>query len=369
MERPNKSLLKLYLYCIIGGFIFSQLNIPLPWLLGPLVSTIIWQGNRKRKISLPNPLKDASFIVLGIYFGLYFTRETFFTIMPYFYIYFLLTCFLIFVCIFLGACISRKIELDLVTSVFSSIPGGVAEMTVASEELKANSSLVVIYQSVRLIIVLVLFSTVLPYFFVESGNEILKNNSIEFEMKSILHYLWFTVPILGSLLLKDKFPVGIIVGALGITAIMNITPIELPQIPKFIMNIAQITIGASIGKNILLKDIRLGRKYLFVFITLFGIVIVMAILLGILFSFITSLNYATSILSFAPGGMFEMVIVAYNIGGDPAIVSALQLSRILLIVIFIPVILKWWLKKKTKKPNSNSTLEKSNIKETRNKEA
>jgi uncharacterized protein len=54
---------------------------------------------------------------------------------------------------------------------------------------------------------------------------------------------------------------------------------------------------------------------------------------------LTSLDYVTAILSIAPGGLFEMVLTAYSLGGDPAVVSSLQLIRILVIVIGVPPLL------------------------------
>jgi uncharacterized protein len=67
----------------------------------------------------------------------------------------------------------------------------------------------------------------------------------------------------------------------------------------------------------------------------------------------TSLDYATALLGISPGGFFEMVLTAYNVGGDPAIVSALQLVRILLIVLLVPVSLKWWFTRKEKRVSSS----------------
>ncbi|WP_276245352.1 AbrB family transcriptional regulator [Virgibacillus profundi] len=54
---------------------------------------------------------------------------------------------------------------------------------------------------------------------------------------------------------------------------------------------------------------------------------------------------STANLSIAPGGLFEMVLTASSVGGDPAIVSALQLTRILIIVVFVPPLLGWILRK------------------------
>jgi uncharacterized membrane protein AbrB (regulator of aidB expression) len=70
--------------------------------------------------------------------------------------------------------------------------------------------------------------------------------------------------------------------------------------------------------------------------------------LGYLLASFTSLSLATAVLSVAPGGLIEMVLTASVVGGDPAIVSALQLIRILVIIMFVPPLLKWYFRKKEK---------------------
>lgn len=51
----------------LGGYLFSLMNLPLPWVLGALTFVIIWKGFTKRTTYWPNSLKNSGFLVLGIY--------------------------------------------------------------------------------------------------------------------------------------------------------------------------------------------------------------------------------------------------------------------------------------------------------------
>ncbi|RIU88758.1 AbrB family transcriptional regulator [Oceanobacillus picturae] len=67
--QANKTqrLIFTFFVAAIGGYIFSILNMPLPWVLGALTFTFIAQGLLKREAYIPTPIKNTSFIILGIY--------------------------------------------------------------------------------------------------------------------------------------------------------------------------------------------------------------------------------------------------------------------------------------------------------------
>ncbi|WP_096274120.1 AbrB family transcriptional regulator [Paucisalibacillus globulus] len=341
------SLVEAAIIAIIGGYIFFLLTTPLPWILGPLTFVMIWQGVTKRRLIIPHYIRDTGFIILGIYFGLYFTKQTLQTVIPYLLPYIAVTCLLILACILLGMLVTRWIRVDKVTSVFSCIPGGLSEMAIASESLKGNISLVVIFQTIRLVTVLFTIPPIMIYFLGDTEGIRLKQE-VSITSTDNVSYVWFILPVLASVFLRKKIPAGIIIGALGVTAILNVSPIELHSIPSILMNAGQIAVGASLGKDILFKDLKIGGKYTFVYFGLSITIIGISFGLGALLATFTSLDLATAMLGIAPGGFFEMVLTAYNVGGDPAVVSALQLTRILLIVLLVPVTLKWWFNRKTK---------------------
>ncbi|WAA08621.1 AbrB family transcriptional regulator [Fervidibacillus albus] len=347
-------LINTILIASLGGFLFSIVHTPLPWVLGSLAIVTIWQGIRKRKLYFPSYFRNIGFIILGLNFGLYFTIDTFVTVKSYFFLYFLLTSALIFISIQLGSIVSRWVPIDEITSVFSCIPGGLSEMTIASEDLNGKSSYVAIFQTIRLITVLFIVPSVMTSFFTERGEGIVSESaSVDFDWNS-WNYLFYVLPIVAALLLWRRIPAGIIIGSLGVTAVLSISPIQLPPIPSIVVHIGQIFIGAGIGKNILFEDLKITGKYGFIYFGTSVMIISVAFAFGGLMAAISSLDMKTSILSFAPGGLFEMVLTAHSIGGDPAIVSSLQLIRILLIIIVIPSLLRVLFEKKNKRRDNGN---------------
>ncbi|WP_332697431.1 AbrB family transcriptional regulator [Halalkalibacter lacteus] len=330
----------------LGGYLFYLLDLPLPWVLGAMTFVMLWKGFTKRESYWPKTIKNGGFIVLGTYFGLYFTAETFLIVGPNFLSYVFLTIILIMISIFISATVTNWINVDKITSVFGSIPGGLTEMTLASENLNAQSSLVVIFQTVRLLTVLFIVPSAIVYFFSESSGNIGGISASESFMYGGWNYLWFILPIIAGILLQDKIPAGLVIGPLVITAILSISSADLGSIPHFLLITGQISVGVGLGKNISFADLKKGGKYCLVYFAIALILIIVSFGFGTLLANFTTINLATAILSVAPGGLIEMVLTASMVGADPAIVSALQLTRILLIVIFVPPFLKWYFRKK-----------------------
>jgi membrane AbrB-like protein len=343
---PFGQLAEAYLIGGIGGFLFHLGGLPLPWVLGALTSIMLYQGLFKRKAYCPDPLKQSGFLTLGMFFGLYFTKDTLSTVAPYILPYILSTIILISVSILNSVLVTKWISVDKITSVFGSIPGGLSEMVIASESLNARSSLVVIFQTVRLLTVLFLVPFIVLQTFTSSGVNIgaaVLTGNYEF---GGWQYLWFSLPVLAGILLRNTIPAGIVIAPLAFTAFLNIAFVEMTALPPLLLIAAQITVGIGMGRGISFADLRLGGKYCFVYFALTVTLILVSFGLGLTLAALTSLNLPTAILSVAPGGLIEMVLTATSVGGDPAVVSSLQLVRLLFIITVVPPALKWFFGRK-----------------------
>lgn len=342
-------LIEAYVIGGIGGYMFYLAHLPLPWVLGALTSIMLYQGFSKRKVYCPEPLKQSGFMVLGLFFGLYFTKDTLLTVVPYILPYVLSTIALVAVSIMNSILVTRWIAVDKITSVFGSIPGGLSEMVMASESLNAKSSLVVIFQTVRLLTVLFMVPFILIHTFSPNGigQDVTAAIGRTYEFGG-WQYLWFLPAVIIGVMFKDKIPAGIVIIPLALTALFNITLIEMATLPPMLLIFVQITVGIGMGKGIAFADLRLGGKYCVVYFGLTVALILVSFGLGMILAAVTSLDLPTAILSVAPGGLIEMVLTATSVGGDPAVVSSLQLIRLLFIIILVPPLLKWYFRKSHK---------------------
>jgi uncharacterized protein len=64
------------LIAVTGGFLFSLVNIPLPWLLGPLFFVMIANIRFHYQLNLPSGYKNTGLFFLSYVLGTSFTMET-----------------------------------------------------------------------------------------------------------------------------------------------------------------------------------------------------------------------------------------------------------------------------------------------------
>lgn len=343
-----------YIIGVLGGLLFHICQAPLAWILGPMCSLIVFKSLPiyKKSYYQPDFLKNGSFIILGISFGLSFTKETFLTVGPYALPFLLTTIILIIISIINGIFISKFVNIDKNTSILASIPGGLTEMVAASETLNANSSLVTIFQTVRLLAVVFLVPfTILHLFEPSNFSELVKINE---HNTNPLSFIWFILAGIVGWLVRTKLPAAFVIGPLLTIALLNVIGISLPSFDELFFIFAQLSIGVSFGLMISLNDLKKGGKYCGLYLVTTMILIGASFGAGFLFSKVTNLDLATAMLSFAPGGLVEMVLTASTIGADSAVVSSLQFIRLLFIIGVVPSFLKYALQNKGKTPNEIS---------------
>ena len=330
---------------LAGGALFTYFNTPIPWMLGPLTAVMLIQSLTPFQVIWPLKLKNIGLIVLGMSFGLYFTVETMTSIGPYLLPYLLFTVLIILLSVVQSLSVTKWIDVDRVSSVFGSIPGGLTEMVIASESLNGNTAHVMVFQTIRLLLVLFAVPFVIMQIFDGSQNGAaitVAENNIPFISWSIL---WFLLPFLAGWRYYYLLPAGWIVLPMLVTAGLNMSPAALPSIPDGLFLAAQAAVGLSLGKQIFLQDIKNAGRYGLIYGGLAVILIVISLLLGWLLAVWTGMDTATALLSTAPGGLVEMVLTATMVGADPAIVTSMQLLRILLIIIFVPAGLGWYFRR------------------------
>ena len=112
------------------------------------------------------------------------------------------------------------------------------------------------------------------------------------------------------------------------------------RFPNTFINIAFIFLGTALGSR--LNGLKIKELLFFIFhgIIVSAILVIVAMLTAYVLQEFLGFSFIPTFLSFAPGGIHEMVVisVAYNI--DPIFVSYHHFLRIISIVIILPFILK-----------------------------
>jgi membrane AbrB-like protein len=357
MPNYNKLQLNgfLILLSMLGGFIFSCFRVPIPWLLGSLtiaclVSTIGFKwGNFQETIEIHSLWRQMGQTILGIELGQNFHLSIIRVFENHFMIIFITLLSTIAISILSGIVLWRFTSANIMTSLFSSTPGGVSTMPSIAEEAGANALVVSIIQTLRILLVVgvipILVSSIHP------SSSIIKPG-IHQSYFNFNALLWTGCLIIGAcagalILKKLKMPspwlIGSILGVIFVQLIgtLNFGDRLFAYWPHQLTIFAQVLIGTSIGSRIRSDMFKgLGQIIFVSFVNILSLVF-LTIMISFGISEVTHIPLITCILAFAPGGIAEMSTTAIALHADSTFVLAVQFIRLIMILILLPTLFRF----------------------------
>ncbi len=313
-----------------GGFLFAWLDLPIPWLLGPIFATAA-ANLAGLPVTCPRGGRQTGQILIGAVIGLYFTPKIAGIVagqLPWMVLVAMVALALGGV----GAWVHRHLAgLDTATAFFGSVPGGMAEMMNLGDRLGADPVALTLSQTIRVTIVVVTIPAALTYFG-EHGSEIFVPPTATVD--------WRFLPLLvgGAALLSvilNRFNVtnGWMLGACAFTAVLTFNEIALSAMPRPFIIAAQILIGASLGERF--QREAMARAPLVILGSAVTTVVMMAVAAGLALGIaaLSEVSVWAMLAAASPGGLAEMSITAQVLGLGVPLVTAYHIVRVFMITL------------------------------------
>lgn len=161
-------------------------------------------------------------------------------------------------------------------------------------------------------------------------------------MKSIVNTVF--VAFCGGLIgIKSKLPAGGLIGAMLAVGFIQIYGLEV-RMPVEFRQISEIIIGGFIGLSFTGEFAANLRSLIIPALLISGSVLVFGIVMGFLIHKITGLDLVTAIFAGSPGGITNMTIISNSLGADSRVVAAMQLVRLICLILGLPIACKYLLK-------------------------
>ncbi|CAG7618246.1 hypothetical protein PAESOLCIP111_02096 [Paenibacillus solanacearum] len=345
-------LLETIIVTFVGGILFSLLHMPLSWMLGPLTAVLLWQGFTKRTLTWPVGLRNAGLVLLGYSMGLAFTAESasqIVTQLPYMLAATVLT---VAFSVLSAFAISSRSGISLSSGIIGSIPGGLSQMVVLSEEIENTDHTVVAFmQTIRLLSVIF----VVPFFAVHGLAGGAANGTAPTPpagaAAAAAPVAWGAALLIAALVLaaawlavRLKLPTPWFLGPIIVAAVLTVGGWAPPHLPTPFILAAQWSLGIFLGLGIKFSALAGWRKLLPYSLAGGVALVAFSLLMSFGFSLILPISVVTAFLSTAPGGMTEMGVTASAVHADISMVVAYQMFRILFILFIVPYLLRWGLK-------------------------
>lgn len=321
---------------LVGVWIFTLLHLPVPWLLGPLFFVLISQFFIKTDFYWPAALRNMGLIIIGISIGQSFQFHMFKNLGWLIGVMLLMNGMILLFSFLLSLMLVKVGNLPLKTAIICTVPGGFSQVVAFAEEEEIDLPIVTYFHIIRVISIVIGIPLLLHVHAMNSQKE----SAISFSTLMAL-ILLFLVAI-GAVWVgkKIKIPVPYFLLPLILVIGLQFFSINTPEVPSPFLQMAQLMMGAYIGKLLTPKMLVFEKK-----IILLGIITTILLLLftvGQGWMLMKMMNYslATGILSTAAGGLDQMSLLASAIGADVSVVTVFQLFRILFVFIFILPLLK-----------------------------
>ncbi len=323
---------------IPGALIADYFSVPLAWFLGPmLVTSVVSLLGFKTK--MPKLVLSIILIFLGLYIGNYIDKNLFSQIHQLAWTSFIMFSYIIVSVLLVSKYLQKFSGYGKKTSLFSAAPGALGPLLILAEDEKSDLSQVATSHLIRLIIII----TVFPFFvqsFYGFGTENLNEKIIENQDALDLLILIFLSLILIYLFDKLRLPAALLSGTLVASGFLQITEIATYKLPPNIVDYCLLILGSSVGCRFANKTFYdIGKNALHSFVATF-LLVLLGVIAAFAAGFVIDKNFFTLLLSYCPGGIYEVAVIAIYFDLDPEFVSFHHIIRLLIILFVVPIFVR-----------------------------
>jgi len=330
-----------------SAILADYFKIPLAWMLGPMLAISI-AALSGIKVKMPKLALSAILIILGLHIGNYIDQNLLSQMKDWIWTS-IVMFFYILASIFIVSKYLQKFSgYKEKTSIFSAAPGALGPLLILAEYEKSDLSQVATAHLIRLIIIITLF----PFFVVNfSPIEVMDIEKFDYMSQNHLNLL---ILLICSIILiyifdKIKVPAPLLAGTLVASGILQISDIASYKLPNESINFCLLILGASVGCRFADKSLNEVIKNTAHSFIATAILVILGILAAIAASYFVDNSFLSLLLSYCPGGIYEVAVIAIAFDLDPNFVAFHHIIRLLMILFMVPTIIKILDKKKALK--------------------
>ena len=334
----SKNFLLVIIISVPSAIVADIFNIPLAWMLGPMlvISIVALLGV---KVTMPKLALSSTLIVLGLHIGNYIDHTLISQMKDWVWTSIIMFFYILISIIIVSKYLQKFSGYKQKTSIFSGAPGGLGPLLILAEYEKSDLSQVATAHLIRLIIIITLFPFVVVNFSTIEAIEIEKFDYLSQNHFNLLILLFASI-ILIFVFDKIKVPAPLLAGTLVASGVLQVNEIASYKLPEISIDICLLVLGASVGcrfANKTFNEVVKNTAHSFVATALLVFLGVIAALIASLF---VDNNFLSLLLSYCPGGIYEVAVIAIAFDLDPSFVSFHHIIRLLFILFTVPIFLK-----------------------------
>lgn len=322
---------------ILGALLFEYVEMPVPWMLGPLFSVLISQFFIKYQLYWPMKLRNLGLVIIGVSIGHSFQFNLFKGMSWLLLLMLIMNIDLVIISVFMAFGVKKIGNIPLKTALTCTVPGGLGQIVVFAEEEKdINLAIVTFFHVVRVISIVFLVPFILSGHVIQAKGEGYFLISSIFPLALLLLVSWVVVWV-GK---KINLPVPYFLTPVLFIIVLKLFSVNVPEVPSLLLHAAQLFMGAYIGLLLKPDMIKLGKRVLLLGVGSALILLAITFFQGLLLVYLLDYSLSTSFLSAAAGGLDQMSLLANAIGADASVVTVFQIFRLLFVFLLVLPLLK-----------------------------
>ena len=342
----SKEFLLVILISIPSAIISEYFNIPLAWMLGPMVATSLF-ALKGFQVLMPKLALSSILIILGLHIGNYIDQNLLTQMVNWIWTTVIMFFYIIVSILIVSKYLQKFSGYKEKTSIFSAAPGALGPLMILAEYEKSDLSQVATAHLIRLIIIITLFPFIIVTLYPAEALELEK-----FDYMSQNHWE-LVLLIIASLIFiflfdKAKIPAALLSGTLAASGFLQILDIASYKLPDASINFCLLILGASVGCRFANKSFKEVANNSFHGLVATILLVLLGLVAAYIATFFVDTNFFSLILSFCPGGIYEVAVIAIAFDLEPDFVAFHHIIRLLFILFIVPIILRLLEKTKIK---------------------
>ena len=343
----SKKFLIVVLISIPSAIVADFLNIPLAWMIGPMIATSLI-ALKGVQVMMPKLALSSILIILGLHIGNYIDQNLINQMINWIWTTIIMFFYIIVSILIVSKYLQKFSDYKEKTSIFSAAPGALGPLMILAEYEKSDLSQVATAHLIRLIIIITLFPFIIVSLYPADAIELEK-----FDYMSQNHWELILLILVSLVFIfffdKAKVPAALLSGTLVASGILQIFDIASYKLPDASINFCLLILGASVGCRFANKTFKEVANNSFHGLVATILLVLLGLIAAYIATFFVDNNFLSLILSFCPGGIYEVAVIAIAFDLEPDFVAFHHIIRLLFILFIVPVILR--LVEKTKIKN------------------
>ncbi|MGH1426849.1 MAG: AbrB family transcriptional regulator [Arenicella sp.] len=332
----------------LGGALLHLTQMPLAWLLGAMLLTAL-SSQFLKQLHVHKTLRLSATALLGTVVGALVNANIFSLLLKYAPSITAMLCFQLLLVIVGTYFFLHRTSTSRLSALLATYPGSISQITALSLERTCDVQLIAMNHTSRLFVVISCIPLLITFVIGDFSASLPDTVNAVKTPDAVINYAWpLGVALLGFYSGKAcHIMTPALFGPMLLAAILSVTGLTPDaSTGKWLIPIAQIIIGASIGLHFQHLNKHQWKRMLSIHLPYALILLTFTIISGWLLHIFLDIPFDSSLLIMAPGGLSEMVLIAFALDIDPVMVTAHHVIRSLFGFLFIPWLMQFWAKPK-----------------------